>query len=68
MTGSNGSPVTWRELDLALEPLKEDVREIKQALKESASQSWLGPRGRDMLVAGGCSSAIVAFVVAVFFH
>jgi hypothetical protein len=29
----NGTPVTWRELNLVVDPIKEDVSEIKQDVK-----------------------------------
>ena len=33
MSEGNGTPVTWRELNLVVEPIKEDVQEIKQDVK-----------------------------------
>ena len=33
MAEGNGSPVTWRELNLVVEPIKTDVSEIKEDVK-----------------------------------
>jgi hypothetical protein len=29
----NGTPVTWRELNLVVDPIKDDVKEIKEDVK-----------------------------------
>lgn len=41
MAEGNGSPVTWRELNLVVEPIKEDVAEIRKDVK-----SLLGGQAR----------------------
>ena len=33
MAEGNGTPVTWRELNLVVDPIKEDVQEIKKDVK-----------------------------------
>jgi hypothetical protein len=33
MAVGNGNPVTWRELNLVIEPIKEDLTEIKGDVK-----------------------------------
>lgn len=73
----NGAHVTWRELNLALGPIKDDVSEIKADVKalrtERESESWLGARGRSVattIVAGallavwsaGTSAAIALLI------
>lgn len=68
MSDGNGDPVTWRELNLALEPLKKGLKRVEDKIDDAASQAWLGPRGRDLLVAGGFSGAIAAVLIALFLH
>lgn len=63
--------VTWRELDLALGPIKEDIGEIKsdvKAIRESASSNaWLGTRGRSFVntVVGGALLALITTAISV---
>lgn len=70
MTG-NGSHVTWRELNLALEPIKGDVEEIKADVKvlvadKARSQGfkqahhWIGTVVISLLC-GGIPTVVVAY-------
>lgn len=68
MSEGNGDPVTWRELNLALKPLREGLARVEKKLDEAAQQAWLGPKGRDLLVAGGFSGAVAAICIALFLH
>lgn len=60
----NGDHVTWRELNLALKPMLEDISEIKTDVKAIRGEAWLGPRGRELLTGAGLLSALVAIVLA----
>ena len=67
--------VTWRELNLTVGALKTDigaiktdVSEIKADVKDMRGQSWLGPRGRDLVSAGSWLAATCAILLAIFFH
>ena len=73
----NGSHVTWRELNLALEPMKEDIGEIKTeakalrgemqtGFKSIADSQWLGPQGRSFLAGGAILTSAVAILLALF--
>jgi hypothetical protein len=62
----NGDHVTWRELNLALKPLVEDIGEIKADVKAMRSESWLGPRGRDFVTSMGLVGGVIAVLIAVF--
>lgn len=48
----NGAHVTWRELNLVLEPLRNDVAEIKGDVKTLLGQQFLSARGRQLLTKG----------------
>jgi tetrahydromethanopterin S-methyltransferase subunit F len=61
----NSDHVTWRELNLALDPIKQDVREIKAAVEDMRRQAWLGPKGRDLVAGAGILGAGVAILLAV---
>lgn len=72
MTG-NGTPATRMEvalvkelLEAQIKPVAEDVGEIKATLNTMASQAWLGPKGRDLIVGAGFVSALAAVLVSVF--
>ena len=47
MSEGNGSPVTWRELNLALSPLKEGLSEVRSDVK-----LLLGAHAGDEAVSG----------------
>jgi hypothetical protein len=66
MAGDNGSHVTWRELNLALGPIREDVGEIKEDVKAIREQSWLGPRGKALVttVVGGVLVLVISGLVS----
>lgn len=70
----NGSPVSWRELNLALDPIKKDVVEVKTSLDVfhaefnafrilNDSRSFLGARGRGLV--NGLLVAVPAGLVSV---
>ena len=74
----NGSHVTWRELNLALEPIKDDIGEIKTeakalrgemqtGFKQIADSQWLGPQGRTFVAGGALLLAVVSIAVG-FLH
>jgi hypothetical protein len=65
---SNGDHVTWRELNLALEPIREDVQEIKRDVKDIRGNTWLGPRGHEFLVGGSFLVCVVTLAVALLLH
>lgn len=66
MPERNGSHVTWRELNLALDPIKSDVAEIKGDVKamrsETNENAWLGPRARGVVttIVSGSILAVVS--------
>ena len=68
MSEGNGSYVSRAELTAHLEPMREDIREIKQDVKAIADSQWLGPQGRTFLSGGALLAASVAIAIAVFFH
>jgi hypothetical protein len=68
----NGSPVTWRELGLALHPVREALAEVKDEIAElradlaaskyiAESRALLGPRGR--LLANGIIVSVPAALI-----
>lgn len=77
---TNGDPVTWRELNLALDPIKDDVKEVKHEITElradltaskliTTNRAFLGARG--VTVANGLLIAVPAGLVSAlvaFFH
>lgn len=65
---NNGDHVTWRELNLALEPMKEDIVEIKTDVKALRGNTWLGPRGHEFLVGGSFLVCMVTLAVALLIH
>lgn len=69
----NGSPVTWRELTLALDPIREDIKDAKTSLDifhaefnafrtMNERRAFLGARGR--VVVNGLLVAVPAALVA----
>lgn len=68
----NGTPATRAELhaleklfDAKLEPVRDDLGEIKEALRAMAMEAWLGPRGREMITGAGLLASAVAVAIAV---
>lgn len=57
--------ITDRELEAHLGPIRSDIREIKNNLKEIADSQWLGPQGRTFIAGAGLISAMAAIVIAV---
>lgn len=75
----NGSPVTWRELDLALAPIHEKLQEFKVSLDVFHAEftaertlrekrSFFGDRGRRFfgaVILGGFTAAVATAVSVV---
>lgn len=66
-------------IDKSFDDMRADVAEIKWAQHDIRSdlrsladaavrESWLGPRGRDLVTGAGFLSAAVAVLIALFFH
>lgn len=72
MEPTNGSHVSWRELNLALDPIKAQLTRIEARLALDEQEAWLGLRGRTVvqniftgfLIAtlAACVSLLVAFL------
>jgi len=55
-------------LDAHLNPIREDIREIKSDVKALRGNTWLGPRGHEFLVGGSLVATVGAVLVAIFLH
>ena len=53
---ADDTPVTRYELDLVLDPLRRDIREIKDDIHSIADSQWLGPQGRTFMAGAGVTS------------
>lgn len=73
MEPTNGAHVTWRELNLALDPIRQDLARILQRLDERDERAWLGVRGHTIAqqaftgLVVACLAAGVSLLVA-FLH
>lgn len=68
MSETNGSHVSWRELNLALDPIKEDVAEIKsdvKAIRDSAGNTWFGPKGHSLITTAIGAAAMTLVSTAI---